>query len=127
MCIRLIVVPAGNPCSTATNDATADVTLPAESFDSTIVKVPLPLPVPSPPCTGLTSFAGESVPVNVGFVGVVGVAGDESLLQPTASRHTAANNTDRRFIRPPIVQGRCPRSLLNNRNQKNFRARLNPM
>jgi len=46
---------------------------------------------------GGTSFAGESVAVNVGFVGVVGV-GVVELLQPAARTAIATAMGDRRFI-----------------------------
>src|SRR3954466_1205234 len=98
MCIRLIVVPAGNPCSVAVKDDVAAVMFPAASLVNTMVKTPVPLPDASPPCTALTSFDGDKAAVNVGLVGVVGVVGDESLLQPAAKTQSAAQMTDTCFI-----------------------------
>ena len=90
----LIGVPAGKPLRFTTKVAVAAVTLPALSFVVTIVTVAVPVPVASRRRSAGTSFAGDSVAVNVGLVGVVGDVDDE-LPQPAAHtpRATTAGRT----------------------------------
>src|SRR5882724_9177290 len=96
MCAMLIAEPAGKPVRFTVNVAVAAVTLPAPSFvvSSTIVAVPAT--VPSGPETGGTSFAGDSVAVNVGFVGDGAVV--DELPQPAANSPSAAASKDKRFM-----------------------------
>jgi hypothetical protein len=61
------------------------------------VIVALPLTVDSALVIGGTSFAGDSVAVNVGFVGD-GFVGVELSLQPAARRASAIATGDNRFI-----------------------------
>jgi hypothetical protein len=94
----LIGVLAGNPDRFTTNVAVAAVTFPALSLVVTIVTVEVPLPVASAPTIAGFSFAGNSVAVNVGFVGAVGVVEDEP--QPETRTPKATHRRDRRFIEP---------------------------
>jgi hypothetical protein len=61
------------------------------------VIVASPLAPASVPAIGGTSFAAESVAVNVGFVGVFDGDGDD-FEQPTATNARATTNRDKRFI-----------------------------
>jgi len=97
MCAMFTDDPAGSPVRLTTNVAVADVMLPAASFAVTSVIDTFPATVDSAFVIGGTSFAGDSVAVNVGFVGVVGV-GVVELLQPAARRAIATAMGDRRFI-----------------------------
>jgi hypothetical protein len=97
MCAMLTADPAGNPVRFTTKVALADVMLPAASFAVISVMDAVPFTVDSALVTGGTSFAGDSVAVNVGLVGV-GVVGVELLLQPAARTASATAMGDRRFI-----------------------------
>src|SRR5436190_3769725 len=99
MCAMLIGVPAGKPDRFTTKVAVAAVTLPAPSFVVTIVTVAVPEPAASAPTIAGTSLAGSRFAVKVGFVGVVGAAGDE-LPQPDTRIPKAAHRIDKRFIGP---------------------------
>src|SRR5260221_1307560 len=95
----LIGVFAGNPERFTTNVPVAVVTLPAESLVTTSVTVASPRPEASAPTIAGFSFAGNSVAVNVGLVGVVGAAGDE-LPQAETKTARATIGRERRFIEP---------------------------
>src|SRR5471032_2316760 len=110
MCEMLIGVFGGNPDMFTTKVAVADVTLPVLSFVATIVTTAVPLPVASAPTMEGTSFAGNSVAVNVGFVGVVVAAVDE-LPQPDTRTPRATMSRDKRFIRPtPLARDMLSRT-----------------
>src|SRR5262249_52864855 len=89
--------PAGNPWRFTTNVAVAEVTLPAASFAVISVMDAVPFTVDSALVIGGTSFAGDSVAVNVGLVGG-GLVGVELLLQPAARSASTTAMGDRRFI-----------------------------
>jgi len=93
----LTVEPAGRLVRFTTKVADADVILPAESFDVTNVIDAVPVATDSAFVMGGTSFAGDRVAVNVGFVGVVDV-GVVELLQPAARSAIATATGGRRFI-----------------------------
>src|SRR3954470_23269135 len=98
MCAMLIGVFAGNPDRLTTKVAVAAVTLPAASLVVTIVTVASPRPAASAPTMAGFSFAGNSVAVKVGFVGVVGAVEDDP--QPDTRTPSVATRRDRRFIGP---------------------------
>jgi hypothetical protein len=100
----VIGVPAGKFDMLTTNVAVAEVTLPALSFVVTNVTVAVPVPAASAPTIAGTSLAGESVAVNVGFVGVVGAVEDE-LPQAAANTPRVTNSREeKRFIGPAPFQ-----------------------
>src|SRR5215472_16509469 len=98
------VVPAGNPVKFATNVAGAAVMLPAASFVTSNVIVTVPLPEASGPTIGGTSLDGNSVAVNVGFVGEDGDVDDEP---HPAARNASAASADRRFIVTTFLRKTC--------------------
>src|SRR3954471_2205618 len=95
----LIGVFAGNPERFTTNVPVAAVTLPDASLVTTSVTVASPRPDASAPTMAGFSFAGNSVAVKVGFVGVVGAVDDEL---PHADTRTprATERRAKRFIGP---------------------------
>src|SRR5438445_333019 len=97
MCAMLTVEPAGRLLMFTTKVAVAAVMLFAASRVTTKVIVASPLATDSAFVIGGTSLAGDSVAVNVGLVGVVGV-GELLLLQPAANRARTIATGDRRFI-----------------------------
>src|SRR5258707_13828371 len=98
MCAMFMGVFGGNPERFTTNVPVAAVTLPAASLVTTSVTVASPRPEASAPAIAGFSFAGNSVVVNVGFAGPVGVGEDEP--QPETRTPKAAHRRERRFIRP---------------------------
>src|SRR3954454_21163903 len=97
MCAMLTAEPAGKPCRFTTKVADAEEMFPPASFAVMSVIDAVPVTVDSALVTGGTSFAGDSVAVNVGLVGV-GVLGVELLLQPAAKSASATAMGDKRFI-----------------------------